>query len=326
MDTDLPRTPTLSVPISYHPMVLPDGSAIELALPTNSADPVVRAYADGNCLNQYLVDWLLRFTKPGDRVLDLGCHVGTLAVPAAALGRKVLAVDASPLHADCVRRSAARAGLADLHVERCAIDRDEGEVTFAENGLWGMVVAQSSGESAGVVRVPSRRADALARSLAWDHVDLVKIDIEGSELAAIESLGSLLAGERAPVIVYESNGMTFELFGYGIEDVRRRLEALAYVTCRVEGDRLIRCDPMQLQPEAWLDVVALPSAWQERYGGQIETWSDEEMVTRCLEWGSNGHRNVREYLHRALAMPCRYPSSDSRITALKERLAREFTS
>ena len=307
---------------SFSPVKLPDGSSVELALPADSVDPVVQAYLHGNDLNHYMVDWLLQFTEPGAHLVDLGCHVGTFAVPAAALGRKVLAVDASPLHVESVSRSAKRNQLSDLRVEWCAIDSTEGEIEFDENGLWGMVARSPGSRSA--LRVPSRRVDALVASIGWDSVAMVKMDVEGSELAAVESMGSLLHGPNAPIIIYESNGMTFDLFGYSIEVMRKRLEMAGYITCRLEAGRLIYCDALQLQPEAWLDVVALPSWWQKRRRFQVEQWSNEEMVARCLEWGCNEHRNVREYLYRALASQMRYPREDERIRGLRTRLASEF--
>ena len=309
---------------SYHGVDLPGGIAVDLALPEGSNDPVVQAYAGGSSLNQYLVDLLLEFTQLGDRVLDLGCHVGTLAIPAAALGRRVIAVDASPLHVESVRLAARRNGLeSSLDVEWCAVDRVAGHVDFDENGLWGMV-ARSPEPAAGRLRVATRRADDIVAAAGWDGVDLVKMDVEGSELAAVDSLGRLLEGPAAPVLIYESNGMTFELFGYTIETMRRRLEQLGSVTCRFEAGALVYCEPSELQPEAWLDVIALPPAWQRRLAARIGAWSPEAMVARCLEWGTNEHRNVREYLHRALESTARYPRDDERIVSLRAALAREF--
>ena len=118
--------------------------------------------------------------------------------------------------------------------------------------------------------------------------------------------------------------MTFELFGYTIEDMRRRLEQLDYITCRFEAGALIYCEPSELQPEAWLDVLALPAAWRRKLAARISAWTAEAMVARCLEWGANEHRNVREYLHRALESGARYPRDDGRIAALRAALAREF--
>ena len=308
----------------FYPLQLPDGRTIDLALPSDSTDPVVNAYKGGQPLNRYLIDLLLRFTVPGDRLLDLGCHVGTMSVPAAGLGREVIAVDASRLHADVVAASAERNRLSALRVVHCAIDATPGEVAFNENGLWGMI-APAGNAASGAQRVVSRRADAVARDAGWTEVAMVKMDVEGSELAAIEGLGGLLDGDRAPVLIYESNGMTFEIFGYTIRVLRERLEALGYRTYRVEGTRLAYCPPGELQPEAWLDVVALPPRWQERAAADIDTaWPQEAMVGRCLAWGTNEHRNVREYLFRALSSDVAYPVADPRIVGLRQELEREF--
>jgi FkbM family methyltransferase len=309
---------------SYHAVDLPGGVAADLALPEASSDPVVQAYAAGSSLNRYLVDLLVEFTQPGDRVLDLGCHVGTFSVPAAALGRRVIAVDASPLHVESVRLAAQRNRFESLlRVEWCAVDRAAGHVDFDENGLWGMV-SRSTEPAAGRLRVAPRRADEIVAAAGWDAVDLVKMDVEGSELAAVDSLGALLESPTAPMLIYESNGMTFELFGYTIEDMRRRLEQLGYVTCRFEAGCLVYSDPSELQPEAWLDVIALPPAWQRKLAARISAWTPDAMVARCLEWGNNEHRNVREYLHRALESGARFPRDDSRIASLRAALAREF--
>jgi hypothetical protein len=52
------------------------------------------------------------------------------------------------------------------------------------------------------------------------------MDIQGSEQAAIEGLGEIMKGQDEPVVAYESNAMTFEIFGYSIDDIRRRFISL----------------------------------------------------------------------------------------------------
>jgi len=303
---------------------LGNGRSIQMALPKDSTDPVVNAYKSGQALNEYLIDLLVRFTRPGDFVLDLGCHVGTLSVPAACLGRNVVAVDASRLHAAAVHATATMNELGNLSVECCAVGAADGEVTFDENGLWGMVVLDDA-VSANTSRVRVRRADAILASAGWSRVDMVKMDVEGSELAAIESLGKYLGGDNAPVIIYESNGMTFEVFGYSIQTMREKLELLGYRTYRVEGSRLVYCPPDELQPEAWLDLVALPAKIRHKCENEIDTvWAQEAVVRRCIEWGSNEHRNVRQYLHAAMFSFAKYPRFDPRIVELRAALLEEF--
>ena len=306
----------------FRTIALPGGDRVDLALPRESSDPVVQAYAEGRMLNSYLTELLLRFTQPRDYVMDLGCHVVRSRSLAAALGRFVYAVDASPLHVDAVRESADRNILDTLRVEWCAIARNEGEMFFDENGLWGMVsTAVRPNDQA--LRVQARRVDDLLRNAGWPRVDLIKMDVEGSEMAALESLGGYLAREDAPVIVYESNGMTFDLFGYTIADIRMYLERAGYVTCRVEGTHLVYCPSAELQPEAWLDVVALPPRWQKRER-VFSSWDREAMIARCVEWGKNEHENVRQYVLRALRSDATYPRDNNRINALRLTLEREF--
>jgi FkbM family methyltransferase len=323
--------PVAAAPISltenkrftFQPIGLPDGRSVELALPAGSSDPVVQSYARNVYLNQFLVDLLMRFSQPGAQVLDLGCHVGTFAVPAAALGRNVLAVDASPLHIEAVWMAAERNHLDTLRVEWCAISDKTGLIEFNENGLWGAVALD--GETVpGRLKVPARRGDEIVRNAGWSRIDFAKMDIEGSELAAIESLGAFMQGPDAPVVVYESNGMTFNIFGYTIEKIRRRLESLGYVTCRIEGNDLVYCPPKELQPEAWLDLVALPPAWQRKTAPIVSTWPSDDIVKRCIEWGTNEASNVREYLHNAFETDVDYPREDQRILALRRNLAAEF--
>jgi FkbM family methyltransferase len=309
----------------YFPLQVGSVIKVELALPEDSSDPVVQAYKSGLPLNQYLTDLLVTFTKRGDYILDLGCHLGTMSVPAAALGRNVVSVDASQLHVDAVQASISRNGLSSLRVLHYAIGESDGEVGFIEKGLWGMV-AQTS-EGSGQCRVPSRRVSTLVHELGLPRLDMVKMDVEGSELAALKSMGDFLVRPDAPVIIYESNGMTFELFGYSIADIRQFLEEHGYRTFRVEGSRFVYCAPKQLQPEAWLDVIALPASRRLEFTAQIdEVWDKDLFVQRCLEWGGNEHVNVRQYLLKAIRSDVDFPNSDERLMQLVGDLENEFKS
>ena len=66
---------------------LDGGARFELSYDAGSDDPIVRGYLEGYRPNQELIDYLPVFTKPGDCVLDLGAHIGTFSLSAAAMGR-----------------------------------------------------------------------------------------------------------------------------------------------------------------------------------------------------------------------------------------------
>src|SRR5262245_9285806 len=86
------------------PVQLPWGRRFDLVLEVGTEDPITQAYVSGELVNNHLIDLLLRFTKPGACVLDLGAHVGTFGLSAAALGYRVIAVEAAPRQADLLQR------------------------------------------------------------------------------------------------------------------------------------------------------------------------------------------------------------------------------
>jgi ubiquinone/menaquinone biosynthesis C-methylase UbiE len=65
---------------------------------------------------------VLASIAPGERLLDLGCGTGTLAVEAARIGARVVAIDRSAAMLSIARDKAARAGV--------AIDWRQGEASF----------------------------------------------------------------------------------------------------------------------------------------------------------------------------------------------------
>ena len=55
--------------------------------------------------------------QPGDRVLEIGCGTGTLALMMAQRGATVVGIDASPLMLAEARRKADQAGLPDAIID-----------------------------------------------------------------------------------------------------------------------------------------------------------------------------------------------------------------
>jgi FkbM family methyltransferase len=301
-------------------VALPGGRRVALVLPAESEDPIVAEYRSGLVPNAYLTELLLKLTSPGERVVDLGAHLGTLSVPAAALGREVLAVDAAELHVDALREAARHNRLEALHVMHCAVGDEEGWVEFIDAGLWGRV--ELGGDSR-ARRVRCRRVDAILDELGWDSVALVKLDIEGSELRALRSCEALLR-TRPPALVYESNPETFETFGYSAPEMRRYLESIGYRTYRHEGGRFFYCAPDELQPELWVDLVALDAARQATFAEDLRPhWPQADLVARCLLWGGLPYPNVRRYLRRELASRPDLVARIPELQKLRERLSRE---
>jgi FkbM family methyltransferase len=296
------------------------GRSRRLVLPAVSQDPIVELYRNGEQANDYLIDLLERLFPEPTVVVDLGCHVGTFAVAAAALGHRVIAVDASPLHVELVRRSAQENGFAErVTVLHAAVSDAHGTVRFHEDGLFGAVSA--AGDVG--VEIPARTVPELLATAGCELSDvaLLKADVEGSELRALQGLTSLLIAPDAPAIVYESNPMTSEPFGFSVDGIRTALELVGYRTYRLGPAQLYTCPPLEPQPEAWIDLLALKPPHVERLGLPVEPLPHDALVALFEHWAALPHANVRAYVAQTLIAGWSRAGQDARLVAVLERLA-----
>lgn len=294
-----------------------DASAF-LVLPARTDDPIVEAYLRGETPNRYMAEVLDETTAQGDRVVDLGCHVGTFSVAAAAMGRKVTAVDASARHVALVRHSRDLNHFANLEIHHAAISRRAGTVSFLENGLFGAIDFSDSDASA--VGVQACGVDDLIREQAGAPVRFLKMDIEGAEYDALVT-GNRLLSEDKPIILYESNGPTLNISGHSVQEVREKLESLGYRVFRMEGDRWIYSPPEQVQPEAWVDMLALGESDQTRWASRIEwQWQPKAILRKCQEWAALPYGNTRDHLLAEIRQRVFDPAIDDDISKIRLQL------
>ncbi len=114
--------------------------------------------------------------QPNKMVLDLGAHVGTVALAIAASGCRVIAVEASPRNAGLLRAGAARNGFTHAQVVEAAVSAHAETAEFLDDGRYSYVrtLLESSGAAVEAVTV-----DRLLADLAVERVNLVTIDVEG---------------------------------------------------------------------------------------------------------------------------------------------------
>lgn len=190
-------------------------------------DPLVQAYLTG-CLGTLgpLVPLARSTLRPGQRVLDIGAHVGGFSLLAASLGCRVVAVEASPWNADLLRRSVELNGFGDVHVLNAAAADRPGELEFASMGPWGQVSCE--GVDRPSVRVDAVRIDDLLHDLGWDNVEFVKLDVEGYEVRAVRGMTRLLSRPDAPPVYFESNAFTLNMYGETPASLFEALRGLGY--------------------------------------------------------------------------------------------------
>ncbi|HVS39793.1 MAG TPA: FkbM family methyltransferase [Gemmataceae bacterium] len=214
------------------PVVFAPGVAFTVFLDPTFDDPIDAAFAAGEFNARHLCDLVLRLSRRGGRVLDLGAHHGTIALTAAAAGRHVLAVEASPRNVELLRQSAAANGFDCLKIVHAAAGAAAGVADFTSYGPWGHV----GKPQVNVAPVPVRVAavDDLLQEVGWDTVDVIKMDIEGSEPAAVEGMKRLLSRPDAPALIYECNAAGLATFGRTVNELKAELAHLGYQNYWIE--------------------------------------------------------------------------------------------
>jgi FkbM family methyltransferase len=277
---------------------LPWGESLRIAVPPSGDDIGDNLQIHGAHFPPTF-DLALAMVEPGSVVLDLGAHLGTFALAAAARGLRVIAVEASPRNADFLCASAQANGFDDIIVARAAVSDAPGTVRFREEGAWGQI---TEGWAPGVVEVPAQPVSTVLSDHNVERIDLVKLDVEGSEMAVARGMGDLLIGPDAPPVVYESNAHTLRMFGATPEDLIEAFAQRGYASYLIGGGDLTPVSREWFQPETCVDYVAVKGELVPPPGWTARGPRTEHELARLVTLESRTHIvNARAQVARSLA-------------------------
>ena len=149
-----------------------------------------------------------RFLKPGSCFVDVGANVGYFTLMASrAVGPqgRVFAVEPSPYAADRLAQTISDNGIGNVVLERVALGSEPGNATLydplPDNHTPTMLGEPGSGGRS----VPVRRLDDCLDQWRAGPIDLLKIDVEGYEPAALEGASKALSEGCIHAILCEFN-------------------------------------------------------------------------------------------------------------------------
>lgn len=150
--------------------------------------------------------------KRAKMVLDVGANAGIYSLAALAIqpNATVHAFEPTPEIAARLRATAKLNGLDHLHVHELAAFRKTGQAILKRcrgdlGDNEGMnFISEDNGES-GAERVETVSLDQFCQDRSIDHVDLLKLDIQGNEHAALEGAEHLVRAGRVGLIFLELN-------------------------------------------------------------------------------------------------------------------------
>jgi FkbM family methyltransferase len=131
------------------------------------------------------LDFLRKYTPQGGVFVDVGANVGTYAMVLArhvGAGGKVIAIEPHPVTHARLAFNRAASGFAQVTLVAAAAGDADGELMIETDGDNLGASHIVSGESNGnAIQVPSWRLQRILGDAGADHVDALKIDVEGYE-------------------------------------------------------------------------------------------------------------------------------------------------
>ncbi len=236
---------------------------------TRPRDHVTRQLETFGAHTRNEIAMVLAFVRPGDRVVDVGAHIGAFTVPLArAVGAtgKVVAVEPDSDSFALLQRNVGLNELADRVEPYCALVADDDAtyrpVTTPDHTSATHYLRADGDGTPGPSR---RRLDSFAATFDPRHpLRLVKIDVEGMELAVLRS-GAALFDAYRPLVYVEVVAAQLARYDTTVADVERFLTDRGYALFRNVGERNSTCDDFRIARLARLadggeffDCLAVP--------------------------------------------------------------------
>jgi FkbM family methyltransferase len=269
-----------------------------------AVDPIAHMLKEGHFPTDPSNELWRHLIRPASVVVDIGAHLGIYSLPAAAAkATLVIAVEASAVNARLLEHAAEQNHFRNLRVVHAAASREAGVTQFAQLGPYGHVVLP--GEAG--LEVATVSLDEVLRENDYVDADLVKIDVEGSELNALSGLAGQLDRDNGPVVFVEANGHMLHQYGHLPQDVLMVLEAHGYQCYLIDSQtakRIVPVSASDLQTECVADYVGFKTTPANLAPWRIdEPFERAEMVQRVC--ASCEHKDLphREYARRLLSGP-----------------------
>ncbi len=228
-------------------VTLSDG--LRMLVPPHS--PSSRAYATGT-YERDVTALMKQVVRPGMTVVDLGANIGYYTLMLSSLvgiGGRVFAFEPEPEAFSYLERSIQLNGITNIEAIDEAISDRSGAVEFIRHEMargW-LGVPTASGCHLSVM---STTLDEFFSARSWPSVDLIKMDIEGSECAALHGMRQL--SQRNPMLklIMELNLDAVKRGGVTLEMLRDVLLELGFGRAYVIERRLRRVDVRENLPRS----------------------------------------------------------------------------
>lgn len=211
---------------------------------------------------------LVRLLRRNDVFIDGGANIGTFSLLAATVvgsrGR-VIACEPSPQTMSLLKANTGLNGFDVIECHQVALSDQIGTAGFVvfddAPGLASFAPALHGGK---LIEVPTTTLDDLCARVSAP-VAVIKLDIEGAEVRALQGARSMLARDL-PLVLLEVEPGHLSRQGSSVKDLRQALQPLGYEAYAIRADaRLTRiAGPWQPAAGASPNLVLAPVARADR--------------------------------------------------------------
>jgi FkbM family methyltransferase len=202
----------------------------------------------------YLANFFKKQLKPGTVFIDVGAYIGQYALLAArdAHRGQVYAFEPHPESVQRLKAAVADNLLGNLRVIDRAVGNQVGTVTFyiSNQPFMSSTVASHTAYQR-AIDVPMTTLDTFCGENGVAHVDIVKIDVEETELAVVQGALTLLE-ESHPLVIMEIGERSLQ---EDEPEVLRYLKALRYQFFTLKRNHLM---PLSNQISGTSNLIAIP--------------------------------------------------------------------
>lgn len=198
-----------------------------------------------------LGDLISRVLKPGDLFLDIGANIGYFSLLASAKEPlcKIIAFEPAPNIYKKLEENISLNNFKNIRIVNAAAGEVSGENDLFISGPDNLGMSsfkQPENFSGEIEKVKTVSIDDWVRVSGLHKLDLVKIDIEGSELSALKGMKTVLANFK-PLLLIEINPETLAMFSLKATDIFYYLNQFNFSAYEIsEGSKLIKREHVEL--------------------------------------------------------------------------------
>lgn len=228
-----------------------------IVLPLNLGDWIQYWMFMEGAYEKQLVDFL-RPRVMGKIFFDIGANVGSYTLALSKSAARTYSFEASSSNAAVLRNFVKLSGLDTIEVVNQAVSNHTGEnISIYSSPDTGGNNTQFCDFGKGCETVSTITLDQFVADNSIDHVDVIKIDIEGSELAAFQGARDLLSKSH-PIILVEFHALVAKQANWELVELYDFLKSYGYNAYELNRDELVPFDRSRLShPEFYSNLIFL---------------------------------------------------------------------